>query len=207
MVHNIYYEFIDEKYREKVDRCLDSIKNYSEETYIHSLETAKIALELAREIPSLLNSKQELMNIYTAGLLHDIGKTVIDKKILFKNGKLTSNEFEIVKKHSKFSYDILKDKFPKEIVELCYKHHEKLNGKGYPQNLSEKDLSKANKILTVADITSALIMKRSYKDSFDYDNVKKILKSMVLSGEIDKSIVNITNSTVLNNAKQNKSLH
>ncbi|MBQ8844618.1 MAG: HD domain-containing protein [Clostridia bacterium] len=204
MKHNIYYDFIDKEYREKVDYYLELIKQYSEETYIHSLETANIALAIAKEMPTLSSSKQELMNIYTAGLLHDVGKVEIDKNILFKNGKLEPHEFEIVKKHPEYSYEILKGQFSDQIVGLCCHHHEKLNGKGYPHNLTETDLSKANRVLTIADITSALIMKRSYKEALDMGAVKKILDSMVESGEIDKSIVNITNNTVLNKANFTK---
>ena len=207
MAHNIYYEYIDKDYREKVDYYLDLIKEYSEETYVHSLETANIALAIAKEMPTLASSKQQLINIYMAGLLHDVGKTAIDKNILFKNGKLEPAEFEIVKKHSEYSYEMLKGQFPEEIVELCYHHHEKLNGNGYPQRLTENELSKANRVMTIADVTSALIMKRSYKEALDIGVVKKILGTMVESGEIDKSIVNIANNTVLNNANFNKLMH
>ena len=90
-----------------------------------------------------------------------------------------------MKTHVQYSKEIIQDYVSSEVVEAVYRHHEKLNGKGYPQGLSSKDLTPVQKIITVADILSALLDSRSYKHGYSKEQTFKILTEMTFEGEID----------------------
>lgn len=130
-------------------------------------------------------SEEELQVLYTSAILHDIGKISIPEKILETPKKLTDEEFLIMKTHVQYSKEIIQDYVSSEVVEAVYRHHEKLNGKGYPQGLSSKDLTPVQKIITVADILSALLDSRSYKHGYSKEQTFKILTEMTYEGEID----------------------
>ncbi len=122
-------------------------------------------------------SKGEVENIKNASLLHDIGKVAIPDHILLKPGKLTPQEYELMKEHTKYSEKILKGAKSK-ILETAYKmsvaHHEKWDGSGYPNGLKGEEIPIEARILAVADVFDALCMNRIYKkawplkEAYDY---------------------------------------
>lgn len=101
------------------------------------------------------------------GLLHDIGKTKIDDRIINKPGRLTSEEFTEIKKHPLHTYKILKNSGieDEEILSGAMGHHEKGNGSGYPDGLSIDKISTFARIISIADIYDAMVAKRTYKDA------------------------------------------
>lgn len=107
----------------------------------------------------------KLKDLGVGALLHDVGKSKVPSNILNKPSNLTSEEFEIVKKHTIYGYDILKE--TKELsLTSCYialAHHEKVDGNGYPYGLKEEDIHQYAKIVAVADVYDALISDRQYK--------------------------------------------
>ncbi|MGC9045801.1 MAG: HD-GYP domain-containing protein, partial [Thermodesulfovibrio sp.] len=110
--------------------------------------------------------------IHVAGHLHDIGKIFIPESILLKPDKLTSEEFEIIKRHPEYGAKILsKVNFciKSGICEMVLYHHERWNGSGYPKGLREKDIPLGARIIAVADVLSALLQERPYRKAFSWD--------------------------------------
>lgn len=143
--------------------------------------------------------------LYTAGCLHDIGKLAVSTSLLHKKG-CTPEEIDYIRyTHIDFTYLLLKDQFDKSIVNICYHHHERLNGKGYPQGLKANKLSEYDRIVQVADVVSALVLDRSYRTrKYNVPEAKEILDRLVKKGDLDPFYVNIVKIAVLDkdNAKQ-----
>jgi len=151
-------------------------------TFKHAINTACFALSLGYRV-SL--TEKELQVLFTSAILHDVGKIAIPEKILESPKKFTPEEFEIMKKHVEYSKEIIQDYVSQEVVDAVYRHHEKLDGSGYPDHLTAKDLTPIQKIITVADILSALLDSRSYKHEYSQEKTFKILSTMCFDGEID----------------------
>lgn len=184
---------IDENDALAVD--ISALKVSDEYTFKHSVDVASIAMIIAKQLK--LSSK-EVYQIGIAGLLHDLGKSEVPPEILNKPGKLTDEEFEIMKKHSVYGYNLLKEKedIPKSVLYGVLQHHEKINGRGYPLGVSGEKISPYAKILTVADIFDALVTERPYKKGFSpRDSVEMI---MAMTGELDIDIIRtFINSVIL----------
>jgi HD-GYP domain-containing protein (c-di-GMP phosphodiesterase class II) len=117
--------------------------------------------------------------IYIAGLLHDIGKIIIDTKVITKAEKLTTLEFDEIRKHPQISYDILsKVKFPwKNIDYFVRHHHERMDGKGYPDALRDAELTEGVRILTLVDAFDAMTTDRPYRSKLGLDQTfKEVMK-------------------------------
>lgn len=153
----------------------------STQTVQHIIHTACYAVS-AGKIKNL--PQAELDELFTAGILHDLGKISIPNMILESPGKLSAFEYRVMKMHVEETESILKNIVPEKIMNIALHHHEKLNGSGYPERLSAAQLSQQDRILTIADIFSALVDKRSYKEKFDRQNIIQIFQKMADSGEI-----------------------
>jgi len=109
---------------------------------------------------------------------HDIGKVGIPDSILLAPRKLTDDEFRIIKSHSQIGYDILKNSETlKFAAEIALTHHEKYNGKGYPNGLSGEDIPISGRIIALADVYDALRSRRPYKDPWPHEKVVELIKS------------------------------
>lgn len=163
-----------------------SIDFSSPHTVTHTINTAIISKELADIMDVCCDEKQRL---YLGSVVHDLGKISTPLEILEKPGKLTPEEFEIMKRHVVGTEEILEGMVNQEIIDIAVRHHEKLDGSGYPRGLREEDLTLSQRILAVADVTSALIGKRSYKESMPPEQVKSILLSDAESGKLCPRVV------------------
>ncbi len=118
-----------------------------------------------------------------AGLLHDIGKLGIPESVLFKAGKLSQEEYELIKKHPAVTRQILSSiHFPrnlKKVPEIASTHHEKINGKGYPDGLKEDEIPLGGRILALADVFDALTSRRQYRDREPIEKVWGIIESEI----------------------------
>jgi len=158
-------------------------------TATHSRGVAAVALELTT-IAGF--SMRECRMMEVAGFLHDLGKMAIPTDILEKNGALTYEEFNEMRKHSYYSYILLnRVRGLEHISSWAAYHHEKLNGQGYPFHVEGDDFSKFARIIAVADIVTAISEDRPYRQGMDSTEAVKILRDMVDEGAIDKSIVDL----------------
>ena len=184
---------------------LEKMYQHSETTYKHSIDVAFRTYELGSKF---LNSndeyykldKKQLNELCVAALLHDAGKLDINLSILHKDGKLTDEEFKVMQSHSIKAQSHIKN-FSPNIINLAVHHHEKLDGTGYPDKLKGDEISLSNRILTVADVTSALYQKRSYKKEWSTENVVEELRGDVVRGKADAFVTE--NMVNLISAKQN----
>lgn len=160
----------------------------SEQTVIHTITTSILARILG-EKRNL--SSQEIENLEYAARLYDLGKIKIPTEILEKPGKLTAEEYHVIKKHVLYTDLIIGEQFPEEIVEIASRHHERLDGSGYPMGLTAEQLTVSDKILQVADVVSALLQRRSYKAAMDKKTVLAILQDQEGLGKLDSETVRI----------------
>lgn len=111
-------------------------------------------------------------------LFHDLGKVLIDKEVLNKPSRLTLEEFDLIKEHSKLGLKILKNKHGDEVIKSSILfHHEKWNGEGYPLGLSKENIPIEARIISIVDCYDALTCKRVYKDEISHEKVVEILKN------------------------------
>ena len=128
----------------------------------HSERVASYALLLAQELGVL--SKEEQKSFYYACLLHDIGKVHIPDQILMKPGKLTKDEFEIIKSHPSVGAEAVQNvEGIKESICVIHSHHERWDGKGYPDQLKGKEIPLLARVASVADAFDAMTSSRSYR--------------------------------------------
>jgi putative nucleotidyltransferase with HDIG domain len=132
-------------------------------TAIHEQRVAELAAAIARQMGL---TEWQTMGVRVAGLLHDVGKVTVSPAILNKPGKLDPYELNIVRKHSRAGYDILKKiEFPWPIARSVLQHHERLDGSGYPLGLAAEDIGFEARILAVADVVEAMASHRPYRPS------------------------------------------
>lgn len=199
----INLKYIKKSDQDKVVTLLNRLKEHSIETYKHCLDVAETSVAIGDFVG--LNIEQ-LQVLYTAGCLHDIGKLAVSTSLLHKKG-CTPEEVNYIRyTHIDFTYLLLKDQFDKTIVNTCYHHHERLNGKGYPQGLKDNKLSQYDRILQVADVVSALVLDRSYRTrKYNLQETQVILDRLARNNELDPFYVNVVKIAVLN--KSNTSQH
>lgn len=129
-----------------------------------------------------------------AALLHDIGKIGIKDSVLFKQGKLTNEEYQHIQEHARITYDILSKMYfeekLKDVPEIAASHHEKVNGTGYFRQLKGEEIYLGGKILAVSDVFDAITSKRHYRDRMPFINVLNILKKDA-GVHFDKDVVAI----------------
>lgn len=160
-------------------------------TAMHSAGVAASA-EVLSKLCGMGEDDIKMMRI--AGYLHDIGKLKVPRSILEKPGKLTEDEFNVIKEHPYYTRLSLMDVegFDK-IADWASFHHEKLNGKGYPFHFGASNLDTGSRIMAVADIFSAITETRPYRNGMDRKAAMDVLSENVHSGGIDGDIVALLN--------------
>lgn len=152
-----------------------SIDFRSEHTVAHTINTVSIALNIACKF-GLDTAAEE--KIYLGALLHDVGKIAIPIEILEFPGKLTAEQMVVMRTHVDETEHLITGVIPDEICKIAVRHHEKLDGSGYPRGLTGDVLTLPERIVAVADIVSALGSRRSYKEPFPKERVLAILNQM-----------------------------
>ena len=134
-------------------------------------------------------SGEDLTRIMRGTLLHDIGKMGIPDSILNKPGPLTEEEWEIMRQHPQFAYDLIQPiPYLRNAVEIPYGHHERWDGSGYPQGLEREEIPLAARIFAVVDIYDALLNDRVYRKAWPEEKVIEYLKNAV-GIELDPTVV------------------
>lgn len=177
-------------------KSLWQIEACDEYTYDHSVTVSMTAALLAKWMGL---SQEEINDIATAGLLHDIGKCNIPDEILKKPDRLTEDEFKVMKTHSTLGYLLLKNGngFNEAILNGVYQHHEKFDGNGYPNKLKEEEIHLYGRIIAVADVYSAMTSNRVYRSKMSPFQVAKLILEYSF-GYLDPMAVNIFLSNISN---------
>lgn len=158
------------------------------ETGFHSYRVTEYSLTLARK----LGLPDKALSILAKGaLLHDIGKIGIPDSILLKPGKLTDEEWKIMKMHPTMGYELLKKiDFLEEAAEIVLSHHEHYNGKGYPRGLKGEQIPLGARIFSVVDALDAMTSNRPYRQALSFEEaIERIAKSS--GSQFDPSIVRV----------------
>jgi len=195
--YNIQLEdLVDEKVREISKSQMSTIfalvklaESRDDDTGEHIERTAELCKLMAESLRDIGEYKEiiddrYIDNIYKASPLHDIGKVGIPDKILIKPGKLTPEEFEIMKSHVTIGYTTLSEvqqkykqnSFLKMGLNITKYHHEKWDGSGYPDGLVGEEIPLSARIMTIVDVYDALRSKRVYKEPFSHEKSCEIIK-------------------------------
>ncbi|MCR5273382.1 MAG: HD domain-containing protein [Lachnospiraceae bacterium] len=208
-IENLYYAFlqtmeenmINYTYMQQKSKDLDSVQtklimvladlveNRDASTGDHIKKTSKyteIVMHKMIEMGYYTDKLTEdfVQSVVKAAPLHDIGKIRVSDAILNKPGKLTDDEFEIMKMHTVYGAEVIDQcissmaskEYLNEAKNIAAYHHEKWNGKGYPEGLSGEDIPLSARIMAVADVFDALVSKRVYKDAFSFEDAMDIIR-------------------------------
>lgn len=156
---------------------LVDIRAYDDYTFSHSVNVCILSL-----LTGLTMGYHELKlkELGIGALLHDIGKIRLAKEVLNKRGELSRSEYEEIKKHTTYGYQILRtyDDIPLLSAHIAYQHHERWDGKGYPRNLTREDIHEYARIVAVADVYDALLADRPYRSAYTVNQAVAILTHM-----------------------------
>lgn len=164
------------EYYQEVLRCLTEMKAYNDELYEHSENVAFYSILIAS---IFYKNKKEIMELYTAALLHDYGKIFIPKNIIEKPGILSKNERRKIELHSIAGYIFLKQhtSLPSSVLCGILDHHEKVDGSGYILCKKGYRISNYAKIISIADVYDSMISDRVYRKQIPKIKVKEYIKS------------------------------
>jgi putative nucleotidyltransferase with HDIG domain len=166
---------VNELYLSTIEALAMAVDAKDQITHGHIRRVEVFALELAKRLG--VSDDRQLRAIATAALLHDMGKLAIPEHILNKPGKLTSAEFEKMKRHADIGADLLSSvKFPYPVVPIVRHHHEHWNGGGYPAGISGPDIPLGARILSVVDCFDALTSDRPYRPRLSTEEAFGIIR-------------------------------
>jgi putative nucleotidyltransferase with HDIG domain len=172
--NNNLFSSLRDAYIETIQTLVLLIEAKDPYTMGHSQRVTELALKIGSRI-GLSSAWHEVLKY--AGSLHDIGKIGVDGAILNKPGKLTGDEWEIIKKHPVIGSEVLKPvKFLTEVYPVVRSHHEHFDGTGYPDGLEGQEIPFLSRLLSVADAYDAMISTRAYRDSMTEEQVLQEIK-------------------------------
>lgn len=180
----------------EVINYLQFVRDLDDDTYAHSLNVCLMSIIIARWLDL---KDEEIEEIATAGLLHDIGKARVPEKLLKKPGKLSPEEFEEVKKHTIIGY-MMMDNIKDATGNMRYTvlmHHEKIDGSGYPTGALDDEIPLFPKIVAVADIYDAMTSNRTYRKKMcPFEVIKNF--EMQTFGKLDTKVLTVFLSNIAN---------
>ncbi len=180
-LNNLSKDLMDKKKQIETNR-IEFIKAFVKVLEVRDVYTMghseRVALYSQKIAEILGMDKKKQYDLYIAGLLHDLGKVAIPDSILLKPGKLSKYEYEVMKLHPLFSYELIKDiGFFKYISIFVKQHHERCDGSGYPDGLKCEEITLEGKILAISDVFDALTTSRPYRKAFSVNKAIEIMKS------------------------------
>jgi len=155
----------DRMIAEAVTRKLAEVISLRDPALAHHLYgTAEIACAVGAQLGADMDT---LDLLYTAGLLHDVGKLAISEAILFKPSGLTRSEWEIVRAHPAAGHRLIADVMERDVASAVLNHHERMDGEGYPRGLDGRTLATVARIVQVADAFDAMTSQRPYRPALE----------------------------------------
>jgi putative nucleotidyltransferase with HDIG domain len=141
----------------------------------HQIRVGNLAVRIGQKIGM---EKNKLTGLYVSGYLHDLGKISVPSEILTKPSKLTPVEFEIIKSHVDYGYDVLKKlDLPWPVADIVRQHHERMDGSGYPDGLVREEILPEAKVLAVADVVEAMTSHRPYRPGLGLEKACEEIRS------------------------------
>lgn len=178
MAQNVVNNLIDELLaNNNVLISLSDIHSFDDSTFAHSVNVCILSIMTGI---TLRYNDLKLKELGMGALLHDVGKTRVDKNILNKADDLSKEEYREIKKHAQYGFDILRQYKDISLLSahVAYQHHESWNGKGYPRKLCKEEIHEYARIVAVADVYDALMDDRPYRASYSVNQAITILKRM-----------------------------
>lgn len=165
------------------------IKATDEYTYQHNIGVGVLSALIGRWLNL---TEPEIATLSLAATLHDVGKVNVPIEVLNKPGKLSADEFTLIKKHTIYGYELLKDTIGlnQRIPLVALQHHERNDGNGYPFGLKQEKVDYFSKIVAVADIFHAMSSKRPYHNPIPFHEIVSQMRKGIF-GELDPSIVTV----------------
>jgi HD-GYP domain-containing protein (c-di-GMP phosphodiesterase class II) len=174
---------------------VDKIISILEKRDLYTRQHSENVLGYAARIGMVLGLNQlEIKDLMIASKFHDIGKIEISLEILNKNGKLTDEEYDLMKGHPQASYQLLKGVFGERIATMALQHHERIDGSGYPHRLKGDEIVLEAKIICVADVIDAMLSKRVYREALPL----QVVKDELINGrgvKYDQKVVDVALSS------------
>lgn len=168
---------------------MSTVRRHHDGTYQHCMLVTGMAVGFGT---ALGMSTRDVERLAKAGLAHDAGKARVPVSILDKPGKLTEEEFSIIKCHPEWGWEFLRRSDPhmdRDVLDVVLHHHEALDGSGYPHRLEGRAISDMTRVLTVCDIYGALSERRSYKPPMPKAKIMRFLQEMAESGKVETALV------------------
>lgn len=164
-------EHLSQMFAETARALATAIDAKDRYTHGHSNRVAEYSKEIAKRAGK---SDKEIREVYFAALLHDVGKIGVSGNIINKKGKLTPEEFDEIKKHTVWGWEILSNITRSPYLNIgAHYHHEKFDGHGYPEGLCGADIPDLARIISVADAYDAMTSNRSYRETMSQDVVRR----------------------------------
>ncbi|MFK5882125.1 MAG: HD domain-containing protein [Sulfurospirillum sp.] len=158
----IYFDEKLRNYEESIYGLVEMMERRDSYTAGHSHRVAKYSVLIAQKLNF---TKDDIDLIFRAAMLHDIGKMDIPDALLLKPGALSDDEYELIKNHSMFGYELLKHGPFKELSKIVLCHHERYDGRGYPNGLKADEIPKMSQIISISDAFDAMTTNRAYKEA------------------------------------------
>lgn len=185
---------IEQFFKDNMDH-LEALYKLDKYTLEHSKDVLKLAYFLGKAAEV---SNEDMNNLLLGATFHDVGKQFIPQEILCKPGKLTHQEFEVVKEHPKLGYDFMQknSKLPEPALNIILEHHERIDGTGYPNKSKGTELSIMSKIVSICDVYSALTTDRAYRPAMSTKKTLAILDS-AKGSQLDSNLVGLFKNKVV----------
>lgn len=176
---------------------------FDEYLYQHSFQVTLYSIAIARELG---HSVEDLRLIAIGALLHDVGKVMVPKEIITKPGRLTDDEFEIMKMHTRYGFDVLRNlhSISLLVAHCAFQHHERIDGSGYPRGLVDFEIHPFAKIIGVADVFDAVTTNRVYREKMLPSQGLAIVEAgsgtifdAKIVNALKKAVVHYSNGTIL----------
>lgn len=178
---------------------IDTVEKKDVYTYGHSRRVCLYANAIALE----MDPCYDIITLGNAANLHDVGKINVPISILRKPGKLTGEEYDIIKKHSMDSYNLVQS-FGEDVARAVRQHHERLDGSGYPDGIKGEEICMDARVIAVADVFDAMTCKRVYNEPKSFEDTVAYLESC--GEQYDQEVVSILKKKVLDGTLERKEI-
>jgi HD-GYP domain-containing protein (c-di-GMP phosphodiesterase class II) len=170
--------------------CLKDVRVLEDELFFHLTNVAVLSLVVGKKLGY---SKEALFELGIGAFLHDIGKIRISPEILNKPGKLSEEEFEEIKKHTIYGYEILSNMegISESSARIAYLHHERCDGSGYPKGITKRYIDEYAKIVAIADVFDAMMNDRAYRASIKVKEVIEYMYTAFTENKMDRDLLAI----------------